>query len=303
MRSNSKHYADHHQCAHAWAHQLTEAGHASNFYFTGRTIFSYGSHFPIATIDGDRVFFTTERYSTSTAKHVSRARSAVSHLNFVFVKHVPLSSNPATDESFIRENIKDWVSEIQLLLSTFERYPRRKSLQLEIEAIVCRLRAFVSELSITPDRELLTLLDHPSLTAITQLNKATAKKAAEAEKKKMALLSKLFTATRKAWRDEVINKGSLQNPLDANLAYLRWNENTVCVETSKGIEVPVAVAKKCYDFLQSQLPSGCSTCNFSLLGFRVTSITPEFLTVGCHKIPMAEVAAIAEKLNWIANCP
>jgi len=303
MRSNSRNYADHHKCAHAWAHQLSDAGHASNLFFTGATIYSYGSHFPIATLDGERVFFTTEGYSNSTGKHKSRVRSAISHLKIIFVKHVPLSSDPAFEDSFIRKNIEDWISEIQQLLSTFERYPRRRSLQQEIDAIISRLRTFVSELEVTPDHKLLKVLNHPSLAAIAELNKARAKKEADVEKKRLALLSKLFAVALDAWRSDVINKGSLYNPEDPNLAYLRWNERTSSIETSKGIEVPIEVAKKCYDFLQSQLPKGCSSCNFSLLGFRVTSVAPEFLTVGCHKIPMAEISSIAALLGWIKVCP
>jgi len=303
MRSNSRIYPDHQNCAHAWAHQLSEAGNASNFFFTGPTIYSYGSHFPIATLDGDRVFFTTEGYSKSTGKHKSRVRSAISHLKIIYVKHVPLSSDPASEESFIRKNIEDWISEIQQLLSTFERHPRRRSLQQDIDSVIYRLKTFVSELGITPDRRMQAVLNHPTLAAIAQLNKERTKKDAEVQRKRLALLYKLFEVTLKAWRSDLINKGSLQNPLDASLAYLRWNEITSCVETSKGIEVPVDIARRCYDFLQSQLPVGCSSCNFSLLGFRVNSITPEFLTVGCHKIPMEEITSIASGLGWKNDCP
>jgi hypothetical protein len=181
--------------------------------------------------------------------------------------------------------------------------PRRRSLQQEIDSVTYRLKTFVSELEITPDRRMQAVLNHPTLAAIAELNKERAKKDAEVIKKRQALLSKLFAVALDAWRTEVINKGSLSNPSDPSLAYLRWNEKTCCVETSKGIDVPVEIARRCYDFLQSQLPSGCSSCHFSLLGFRVNSITTEFLTVGCHKIPMEEIVSIASGLGWITECP
>ena len=303
MRSNSRTYPDHQNCAHAWAHQLSEAGHASNFFFTGPTIYSYGSHFPIATLDGDRVFFTTEGYSKSTGKHKSRVRSAISHLKIIYVKYVPLTLDPASEESFIRKNMEDWITEIQQLLSTFERHPRRRSIQQEIDAITSRLKTFVSELEVTPDARLQEVLIHPTLAAIADLNKERAKKEAEVQKKRLALLSKLFDVTLNAWRNYTVNQGSLSNPEDPNLAYLRWNEMTRCVQTSKGIDVPVNIARKCFDFVQNQLPAGCSSCNFSLLGFQVKSITPEFLTVGCHKIPMEEIVSIARGLGWTTKCP
>ena len=298
MRPNSKNYSDQQNCVHAWAHQLSPAGHASNLYFTGSTIYSYGSHFPIATIDGDRVFFTTLRYSPSTSQHKSRVRSAVSHLNIIFVTHVPVSVNPAADESFIRKNVDEWVSEIQRLIYTSEQYPRRTSIYQEINTALSRLNSFIFELDIIPDKSLKQLLDHPSLQTIADHHAALKLKAAAAEKKRITLLSELFVGLLRAWRKDPGNTGSLYNPEDPNLAYLRWNEATRCVETSKGIKVPLQLAKKCYDFVQSQLPQGCCNCQFSLLGFQVTNINNEFLTVGCHKISMGEISAMATQLGW-----
>lgn len=299
MRSPAKNYSNHQNCAHAWAHQLSLNGHASNLYFEGPTIFSYGSHFPIATLDENRVFFTTEGYSVSTSKHKCRALSAVSHLKIVYVKHVPLGTDPASDESFIRKNIEDWISEIQHLISTLERFPRRLSLLKEIDCLLSLLRTFLNELGVTPDHNLQQVLDHPSLKAIAELNTARKLKAAKAEQKRLALLTKLFTGLLKAWKSDLSTNGSLQNPLDSNLAYLRWNDNTNCVETSKGIQVPLEVAKKCYDFLHSVLPEGCSDCNFRLMGFQINSVSPEYLIVGCHKIALNEVTDIARELKWI----
>jgi hypothetical protein len=299
MRSPAKNYSNHQNCAHAWAHQLSPNGHASNLYFEGPTIFSYGSHFPIATLDENRVFFTTEGYSVSTSKHKCRVHSAVSHLKIVYVKHVPLGTDPASDESFIRKNIEDWISEIQHFIITLDKYPRRLSLLKEIDYLISLLRTFIGELGISPDDNLQQVLDHPSLNAIAELNAARKLKAAKAEQKRLALLSKLFTGLLTAWRTDLNCNGSLHNPIDSNLAYLRWNDHIQCVETSKGIQVPLEVAKKCYDFLHSVLPEGCSDCDFSLMGFQINSVSPEYLNVGCHKIAMNEVTDIARELEWI----
>lgn len=65
--------------AHAWAHQNRDRANGSNFYFEGDTIYSYGRHFPIARIDAaeQTVWFTTDGYSSTTAKHKSLARQAI----------------------------------------------------------------------------------------------------------------------------------------------------------------------------------------------------------------------------------
>ena len=63
------------ELAHIWAGQKQDTGRNAigTFYFKGTTIYSYGSHFPIATIDGENVLFTMRKYSNTTAKQVSKA--------------------------------------------------------------------------------------------------------------------------------------------------------------------------------------------------------------------------------------
>jgi hypothetical protein len=69
------------EAAHVWAAQTQEHGKAGNVFFEGPTLYSYGRHFAVATIykheDGGNVaLFNSRRYSNSTAKHQSAARSA-----------------------------------------------------------------------------------------------------------------------------------------------------------------------------------------------------------------------------------
>ena len=81
--------------AHLWANKSQpEARNGtprdSNFYFEGTTIYSYGSHFPIATHTTDKhgkpvVLFTQAGYSMTTSRHISMARSAARHLDLLQV--------------------------------------------------------------------------------------------------------------------------------------------------------------------------------------------------------------------------
>lgn len=59
---------------HIWAAQKQSEGNAGSFYFRDATIYSYGSHFPIATIVDNDVLFTMLSYSNTTAKHISKTR-------------------------------------------------------------------------------------------------------------------------------------------------------------------------------------------------------------------------------------
>jgi hypothetical protein len=111
--------------AHVWAQQSQQEGRSANgnFYFDGPTIYSYGSHFPIASfvndVRGERVvLFTTESYSNTTAGHKSDVRQALRGLGVqVFeVAHVGLgySGKPehAGNVETLRKALADHASEM-----------------------------------------------------------------------------------------------------------------------------------------------------------------------------------------------
>ena len=69
--------------AHLWAHQSQDSARSGhNFYFEGKDIYSYGSHFRCASIEtnqqGQRAYLVTTRtYSSTTAKHMGMVRHAI----------------------------------------------------------------------------------------------------------------------------------------------------------------------------------------------------------------------------------
>src|ERR1700693_3173516 len=94
MKKRKKHVFDTGEIPHLWAHRTQEEARnrQGNLYFTGDTIYSYSSHFPIAchvvSDGGERaVLFTTASYSVTTSSHCSAVRSAIPSGIPVF--HVP----------------------------------------------------------------------------------------------------------------------------------------------------------------------------------------------------------------------
>ena len=72
------------ELAHVWATQTQEHGTNKNgsFYFRGKSIFSYGSHFEIARfVDDETVLFTARDYSVTTGQHKHKVLYAINHLN------------------------------------------------------------------------------------------------------------------------------------------------------------------------------------------------------------------------------
>jgi len=94
MSKRKKYVFDTGEIPHLWAHRIQDEARnrQGNLYFTGDTIYSYGSHFPIArhvvSEAGERaVLFTIATYSVTTSSHCSAVRSAIPSGIPVF--HVP----------------------------------------------------------------------------------------------------------------------------------------------------------------------------------------------------------------------
>lgn len=93
------------QVAHNWAHAVckrgdsTPRGRASNLFYEGDTIYSYGHHFPIARYfdhKGTRYcFLTTRSYSSSTQQHISLVRQAIPDDWTIIHVYNPLADYPA----------------------------------------------------------------------------------------------------------------------------------------------------------------------------------------------------------------
>lgn len=113
------------EVAHIWAAQSQDKGRnpGGNFYFEGATMFSYGGHFPIATIEGNDVLFTLRSYSNTTAKHIGKTRAAVSHRNLIYCYEVPVKyyndKKPLNKQSFTAihaNNFNYWKREIKQIV-------------------------------------------------------------------------------------------------------------------------------------------------------------------------------------------
>ena len=79
LRLSRRHVFDTKEVALVWARQSQDTGRNSNntFYFNGGTIYSYGSHFPIARFVDGCVLFTTCTSSKTTSRHIGFVQDAL----------------------------------------------------------------------------------------------------------------------------------------------------------------------------------------------------------------------------------
>ncbi len=113
------------EVAHVWNSQNAEAGQSGNgnFYFEGRTLFSYGSHFVAGYIMPDGLaLLNADSYSVSTSGHQSDAARAVSDRRTAHVADLTAlagyykpvdrlarwiaDNRPASDRARVRDAIK-----------------------------------------------------------------------------------------------------------------------------------------------------------------------------------------------------
>jgi hypothetical protein len=89
------------ELAHLWAHRTQDSARDSggSMYFTGPTLYSYGSHFVIGHwLDDGRLLWNDSGYSNTTATHKSIAYRAVPRFHWEKAVHVPrLDSNSLRD--------------------------------------------------------------------------------------------------------------------------------------------------------------------------------------------------------------
>ncbi len=274
--------------AHLWANQLQDEARTpgiGNFYFDGPKLYSYGRHFTVGKIvTNDKgetaVLLTTRRYSNTTNKHQGLARNATRHLKQIFVV--------AADEGNYA-NFEQWLREIKAIEPKLAKARKPETYLLEIAGIfnTAKIYADFFGYEIPADLAAYGNIDTPALIEAT-------KKRIEAEKQ---AAQKQLTETLAKWKNFEFS-GYFVNK--SGYDYLRYNAEIDRVETSQGVKIPGDTAKQFYAYVLSVLAAGgCTDCNTKLLNmYQVTEINSKAITVGCHKIQIAEIKELTNKLGW-----
>lgn len=298
------------ELAHIWAAQSQNEGTAGSFYFRGNTIYSYGSHFPIATMVGHDVLFTKRTYSNTTAKHIGLTRRAISHKNLIYCYDVPVNLSYATTEH--ENNLNRWKREINSLFNELGNKKIR-----DIQSRVNGINSLINELNTycqyfklkVKDSELKTLLKLAASPDFIEQARAAKEKANIAAEKKMKQANKAYEIYLKLWR--AYDTEGLNNMPDniktlcryysnnaASFTHLRYNAAENRLETSKGVQIPAEIAKRAYIQLNGCIEGKCDSISVPVMGYTITKTTNEAIIAGCHTIPKTDIKYIATLLNW-----
>jgi len=145
-----RHVYPNHEIPHLWAHESQDEARNSthSLYFEGATIYSYGSHFPIArhvtNVRSEKaVLFTTAHHSVTTSGHCSAVAGAIPPNVPVF--RVPHLRSGWDELPVHAENVESYVRRIAELLGKAKRARVHRD-WLEREALALRehLRGYLA---------------------------------------------------------------------------------------------------------------------------------------------------------------
>jgi hypothetical protein len=331
-RKRVRHVFSSGEIPHLWFHKTQDSAKNSNgsFFFENDTIYSYGSHFPIArhvqSQSGKRsaVLFTTKTYSISTSSHCSAVRTAIPEGTQVFnVPHVFTEGRYISEEqgryasNEHANNLKDYADRVSTALAKCVRARQSYSKQSE-HRLAIELREEAREYAKffrlpMPKIAPIPPLDSKQLAAIKKREALASAKKAEKTR-----LENIEQAKRDAELAEKWRRNEYSGYLRNSPVMLRLTPDKTEVETTLGVRVPVSGplgAARLLRVLQALKTAGRTyqTNGYSerVGPFTVQSFGPpalhnaEFadvhdapwqLIAGCHRIVWEEIERIAPEV-------
>lgn len=294
---------------HLWAHQkVTEArNRQGNLYFQGDTIFSYGSHFPIARIvkrNGQTaVLFTMRDYSQMTAQHKYNVRDACRHMTVFDVPKVSAS------HSEVKAAFKELCDE----RLTYARKANRGNGMFyrlnEVTGLVKQANAYAKFFGLKWE------FKHPAdWSKLRQRAQMLLKRhdARNAERNRLRLeRQKLEDELRHKKFEELLplwEKGQCStNLLPFNEAiYLRATHGGRRIETSRGACVILPFAQAVWELVKTARTLNEAVTDISLekVGETARSYPIDRIDAdgsvhaGCHHIRWEQIKRLAKRLKW-----
>jgi hypothetical protein len=291
---------DNRQLAHIWAQRTQDYGKNANgsMYFSRDVIYSYGSHFVAAKIynDLDVVLINLNKYSVTTAKHLSDIRRAVTQYQ---TWEVPDVLNPDSESNHLNfvNNVTDCMRSIlqgNAFYSSMDIINEINIYRLYCEKFKLKMDSEVSRL-LEPDNE--TIHD---LQIIGVENSKRSIKRDQAKILKRDLKNKyVIDRTHSNLHLWLSNSESDFKPTDADIQLLAdYSGHDYCRLNASGDEIITQRgAKVSIDSGVHALDLGASHGFDILIGksignFKVESYNDSILKIGCHKINIEQVKAV-----------
>jgi hypothetical protein len=299
-----RHVYPNHEIPHLWAHQTQEEAHNSSgsFYFNGPTIFSYGSHFPIArhviNDGGERaILFTTASHSITTTHHCSLVRRAIPAAVPAF--DVPQVQGSWGGNPNHQDNVESYIRRLSDLLSKARRSRtdcNREWREREALGLRQQLRRYIAFFDVCD----VTVPESEELDALQSWIAAHQ----EEERQRREEAARLAEEQRRIEQAERIQRFRAGDPDTSYIPgvspMLRIIKDEV--QTSPGARFPVSHALSALAFVRQIRASGQEYVrnghSVHLGHYAVDRIDPDgTVHAGCHVVPWDEIDRLAPQLE------
>jgi len=272
---------------HIWAHQKQGNARNSgrNVFFDRDKIYSYGRHFCMGRVLSSTLVLLNDRsYSNTTSKHQSHVRAAVSHMERVFC---PFPEDAEIDRS-VRAMLKRCVTPLGKLPTA--RKPEKYIAEIAYE--LDKIDKYVATMGQDMPTDCKATYDNlRELVASSNLAEwQEARRNGEKQKREAAdrvysrYINDYWRLDRRVGDDFTDEEKRLYTYHHGNsYTHLRIIDGNV--ETSKGIKLPIDVAKRYLDrYLAGQIAPGDD-----VFGYKVGSVDEKHIAIGCHHIERSEI--------------
>lgn len=283
--------------AHVWAHQAQESARnrTGNLYFTGATIFSYGSHFPIAKHVEHKgrkcILFTTRDYSSTTSGHKWEVQRAIPPGVTVF--HVQHPTNSVRKEML--DEYAERITQLCREIAKGREGWRQKARRSELAQLVDEANAFSKFFGL-----------RKKFTAPTNMDeiRAQVKREAKLLKRRQAAEQRRLEAEQAEALADWLQGGN-KWPHGLEHDHLRLYENydgSKAVQTTQGATVPLKDVRKIAKLVLRHVKSGqhwqTNGQKIQVGDYFLSAITSDgTVLVGCHKFKREEILRFAGVLG------
>lgn len=283
------------EVAHLWANQTQDsARHSSgSFYFDGKTIYSYGRHFPIAAHvtneQGEKaILFTTRTYSNTTAKHIGIVWRACSHLKRIrFSSQLPDSAN---DNWAHNANFTQWQNLMEAQATHLHTARKPEKYLSEIGYLAQQVKEYAAFYGLEIPDTVQFLMNLENKEQYAQYATKMVELEAAAEAKRITKEKKAHAIALKKWLAGSLTSMPFRNDRD----YLRTipGPEELEVQTSQGVRLTLDEAKE----LWLAVSMGVLRVGYEVQGrYPVTQIG-KTIKIGCHTFPAKYLIEFGNKL-------
>lgn len=296
------------EVSHLWAHRRQDyaTNQGRSFWFRGDTIYSYGTHFPIARhLPNGAIAFTTSSYSISTNRHVSVVRQAIpSHKTLIFVSDVCMVAGMA-DRHRVQRNATALVEKA----ANRRSQARRDDDLADALGLAQNFNEYAEAIG-SAERidEAAYLPANVDLVALREVLRKQMEERAAVERAAEAATAVRMADSIARWKrgDMGVSSYDIRNaPTALRLSTeVRGGSHPAdmqVVETSRGASIPVADARRLWPVIQRVMRGERDyEVGMELGGYQLTKIRRDgSIVVGCHDIGFSEIERIAVLLGLV----